>query len=329
MPNIFSQLGISKQVRRNYISSTSILNSMESSIMAKHYCKFCYFICGTSQTLGRTKNYLNTIENNANALWTRMLRSFRNFVFSILCSDANAATQKSQEQDLVVAEPSKDKGAWRDLTAYWIFGLCNNFGYVVMLTAAHDIIKELADEVVSFLKNVKLFVKLFNLRIQIKQMISSRIQKKKRFLHQVRDHAIFLAPARFFWLMWFPDFASKPYHHFFLSGRSKSNCRSLIMKTIKIAYFSTRISISCVVAVCGFVAVAFAQTQWVALGGVALTSFASGLGEPTFLAYSAFFNKNVISTWSSGTGGAGIVGALAYTGEKFTLKFWKYSEVLF
>jgi battenin len=44
-----------------------------------------------------------------------------------------------------------------------------------------------------------------------------------------------------------------------------------------------------------------------------MTSFASGLGEPTFLAYSAFFNKNVISTWSSGTGGAGIVGALAYT----------------
>lgn len=44
-----------------------------------------------------------------------------------------------------------------------------------------------------------------------------------------------------------------------------------------------------------------------------MTSFASGLGEPTFLAYSAFFNKNVISTWSSGTGGAGIVGALAFT----------------
>lgn len=71
------------------------------------------------------------------------------------------------------------------------------------------------------------------------------------------------------------------------------------------------------VAICGFVAVAYADSQWLALGGVAMTSFASGLGEPTFLAYSAFFNKNVISTWSSGTGGAGIVGALAYTGESF------------
>lgn len=35
------------------------------------------------------------------------------------------------------------RGLWRDLTAYWILGLCNNFGYVVMLTAAHDIIHDL------------------------------------------------------------------------------------------------------------------------------------------------------------------------------------------
>lgn len=28
----------------------------------------------------------------------------------------------------------------RDLVAFWIFGLCNNYGYVVMLTAAIDIL---------------------------------------------------------------------------------------------------------------------------------------------------------------------------------------------
>lgn len=80
-------------------------------------------------------------------------------------------------------------------------------------------------------------------------------------------------------------------------------------------FFSTRITISCLFAAFGFIIVAYAETQWVALTGVAFTSLASGLGEPTFLAYSAFFNKNVISAWSSGTGGAGIVGSLAYTGE--------------
>lgn len=33
-----------------------------------------------------------------------------------------------------------DRGLWRDLVAYWILGLCNNYGYVVMLSAAYDII---------------------------------------------------------------------------------------------------------------------------------------------------------------------------------------------
>lgn len=37
----------------------------------------------------------------------------------------------------------KDAGRWRDLTAYWILGLCNNYGYVVMLSAAHDIISRM------------------------------------------------------------------------------------------------------------------------------------------------------------------------------------------
>lgn len=37
----------------------------------------------------------------------------------------------------------KDAGRWRDLTAYWILGLCNNYGYVVMLSAAHDIISRI------------------------------------------------------------------------------------------------------------------------------------------------------------------------------------------
>lgn len=78
-------------------------------------------------------------------------------------------------------------------------------------------------------------------------------------------------------------------------------------------YFRVRVTTSCLIAICGFVAVAFAKTQWLALAGVGMTSLASGLGEPTFLAYSAYFNKNVISTWSSGTGGAGIIGALAYS----------------
>lgn len=34
----------------------------------------------------------------------------------------------------------RDPHLWRDLVAYWFLGLCNNYGYVVMLSAAHDIL---------------------------------------------------------------------------------------------------------------------------------------------------------------------------------------------
>ena len=33
------------------------------------------------------------------------------------------------------------RSRWRNLAAFWILGLCNNYGYVVMLSAAHDILE--------------------------------------------------------------------------------------------------------------------------------------------------------------------------------------------
>lgn len=74
-----------------------------------------------------------------------------------------------------------------------------------------------------------------------------------------------------------------------------------------------RVFISCMLSITSFLSVAFATSRWTVVAGVILTSFASGLGEPTFLAHSTHYNKNVVSTWSSGTGGAGIIGALSYS----------------
>lgn len=52
-----------------------------------------------------------------------------------------------------------DRGKLKDLVAFWIFGLCNNYGYVVMLTAAEDIINS---KIVSQKKEIKnLFKKIF------------------------------------------------------------------------------------------------------------------------------------------------------------------------
>ena len=46
--------------------------------------------------------------------------------------------------------------------------------------------------------------------------------------------------------------------------------------------------------------------------GVVCASIASGLGEYSFLQLASYFDANVISTWASGTGGAGVFGALSY-----------------
>jgi hypothetical protein len=39
-------------------------------------------------------------------------------------------------------QPAQERRKYGNLVAYWILGLCNNFGYVVMLSAAHDILSE-------------------------------------------------------------------------------------------------------------------------------------------------------------------------------------------
>jgi battenin len=44
-----------------------------------------------------------------------------------------------------------------------------------------------------------------------------------------------------------------------------------------------------------------------------------GFGEITFLQYSSYFSKNTVSAWSSGTGGAGILGSLSYLGLRYAL----------
>jgi len=48
------------------------------------------------------------------------------------------------------------KARWRNLVAFWILGLCNNYGYVVMLSAAHDILASKFGDKVSDLNLARL-----------------------------------------------------------------------------------------------------------------------------------------------------------------------------
>ncbi|XP_055704501.1 battenin [Phlebotomus papatasi] len=160
----------------------------------------------------------------------------------------------------------RDRQLWRDLVAYWILGLCNNYGYVVMLSAAHDILAKF-DENPHDEPN----------------------HEFKRECNYISTGAILLADI-------IPALCIKfsgPFLPFFVH---------------------IRVIVCCGLAAAGFLLVGYATVEWVAIVGVVCTSLASGLGELTFLAYSSKYNKNVVSTWSSGTGGAGIIGALSYAG---------------
>ncbi|KAF9179520.1 battenin CLN3 protein [Haplosporangium sp. Z 11] len=55
-----------------------------------------------------------------------------------------------------------------------------------------------------------------------------------------------------------------------------------------------------------------AETITVRLLGVMMASLSSGFGEITFLMLSSFYRLQMVSAWSSGTGGAGLLGALMF-----------------
>ncbi|KJH42909.1 CLN3 protein [Dictyocaulus viviparus] len=48
------------------------------------------------------------------------------------------------------------------------------------------------------------------------------------------------------------------------------------------------------------------------LAGVCIVSLASGIGEISYLALTSHYPPMVVAAWSSGTGGAGLLGSLAY-----------------
>lgn len=56
-------------------------------------------------------------------------------------AERTAGGTRVAETDTNTITTTRDPKLWRDLVAYWFLGLCNNYGYVVMLSAAHDILE--------------------------------------------------------------------------------------------------------------------------------------------------------------------------------------------
>lgn len=78
--------------------------------------------------------------------------------------------------------------------------------------------------------------------------------------------------------------------------------------------YSKRICLLIVLSLSGMLLISFNGNDKIGftLFGISLASISSGFGEVTFLQLTNIYGKNALNGWSSGTGGAGIVGSGVY-----------------
>lgn len=166
----------------------------------------------------------------------------------------------------------------RDVIAFWIFGLANNFAYVIMLSAAEDIIHKQSgdDDDATGHHNSSASHCLPELG-------------KPRCTHLMSTGAVLLADI-------LPALCLKFTCPFFINRIP----------------FGFRHCLVCSLQAISYLIVAFSSSIQMSLVGVVFASASSGLGEICYLALSSHYKKTSIAAWSSGTGGAGLIGALAY-----------------
>uniref|UniRef100_A0A2K5NWC0 Battenin n=1 Tax=Cercocebus atys TaxID=9531 RepID=A0A2K5NWC0_CERAT len=199
------------------------------------------------------------------------------------CAGSRRRRLSDSEGEETVPEPRPPlldhQGAhWKNAVGFWLLGLCNNFSYVVMLSAAHDI---LSHERTSGNQS-----HVDPGPAPIPHNSSSRFD-----CNSVSTAAVLLADI-------LPTLVIK----------------LLAPLGLHLLPYSPRVLVSGICAAGSFVLVAFSHSVGTSLCGVVLASISSGLGEVTFLSLTAFYPRAVISWWSSGTGGAGLLGALSYLG---------------
>ncbi|KAK3616663.1 battenin CLN3 protein [Elasticomyces elasticus] len=150
----------------------------------------------------------------------------------------------------------------RVAVAFWLFGLINNLFYVVLLSAALDLVGPLIPKATVLLSSI------------IPGLLTKLIV----------PHLLYLIPYS--------------------------------VRTIVLATLSTS----------GMLVVALSSSTNISakLAGIVLANISSGAGEVNFLALTHFYSDESLAGWSSGTGGAGLLGAgvyaLATTGLGFSVR---------
>ncbi|KAI1884678.1 hypothetical protein AGOR_G00228890 [Albula goreensis] len=169
----------------------------------------------------------------------------------------------------------------RNISGFWLLGLCNNFAYVVMLSAAHDILKQQETHNTTSPTPTT----------WLHQQDGRNSSNSSRYdCNPVSTAAVLLADI-------LPTLIIKVTAPFFIH-----KCP-----------YGFRVLLCVAAAAVSFLVVSFSSAVWMSLLGVIFASISAGLGELSFLSLTVFFNRSVVGGWGSGTGGAGVAGALLYS----------------
>ncbi|CAL8082679.1 unnamed protein product [Calicophoron daubneyi] len=175
----------------------------------------------------------------------------------------------------------------RNSISYWLFGLGNNFSYVIMLSAALDIIKRQEDKPPHHPLHVVPGV-------NYSEFSSIRLEKSSDGGYhfnctEMGTGSILLADI-------IPSLGLKLVAHLFIHK----------------LHFHVKILLTCALALNSFLMVSFSTSMAMSIAGIVSASLSSGIGDISFLSMMAFFHRNCVSAWSSGTGAAGVAGAFVY-----------------
>ncbi|XP_056258375.1 battenin isoform X1 [Seriola aureovittata] len=171
---------------------------------------------------------------------------------------------------------------WRNWTGFWFLGLCNNFAYVVMLSAAHDILKKQESE-----NGTAPTPPTVAVDFQGRNSSNS----SRYDCNPVSTAAVLLADI-------LPTLVIKLFAPFVIHNLP----------------YGVRVLFCVIVAAASFLLVSLSTAVWISILGVIFASISAGLGELSFLSLTVFFTRDVLGGWGSGTGGAGVAGAFLYSG---------------
>lgn len=161
-----------------------------------------------------------------------------------------------------------------------LLGLTNNFAYVIMLSAAYDLLKQAKTAPGQEQQPAT---------TTTNSTTTGQLAADQKYCNEHSTSTILLADT-------IPSLTTKLLYPFLLVG-------------LPVAY---KASATALLSAASFLITGLFSDQVMIFTGVACASFSSGLGESTYLSNSPLYGDVALSGWSMGTGGAGLLGAAAY-----------------